>query len=79
MVQQAQRCRLVLVIHEHPTLSNAEAARQVGLSERQVRRWRHRWANGEFTISDQEGRGRKADFSPLGSRDGHRYGLPNGG
>ena len=67
-VQAAQRFRLVLLLHEHPDLSNDDAARIVGLSSRQVQRWRQRWAAGDFAIEDRTGRGRKPTFSPAGSR-----------
>ena len=70
LVQDVQRYRLALAIHEHPDLSNSDIGRRVGLSERQVRRWRHRWALGDLSVTDREGRGRKADFSPAGSRLG---------
>lgn len=79
LVQVAQRYQLVLVIHQQPTLSNAEAGSRVGLSERQVRRWRHRWAAGDFTVDDREGRGRKTTFSPDGSSDGRCHRLSERG
>ena len=79
LVQEAQRFRLVLLIHQQPTISNAEASSRVGLSERQVRRWRQRWTAGDFTVADREGRGRKTTFSPDGSSDGGRHRLPDGG
>jgi hypothetical protein len=66
-VQAAQRFRLVLLLHEQPSLRNEEAADAVGLSARQVQRWRSRWAAGDFSIEDHPGRGRKAAFSPAGS------------
>ena len=46
LVQEAQRFRLVLLIHDQPAIRNAEAGSRVGLSERQVRRWRQRGAVG---------------------------------
>ena len=64
-VQAAQRFRLVLLFMSSPPLGNDEAAAVVGLSARQVQRWRSRWAAGDFSIEDQAGRGRKAAFSPL--------------
>ena len=64
-VQSVQRFRLVLLLHEHPSLSNDEAAAVVDLSPRQVQRWRSRWASGDFSVEDRSGRGRKATFSPL--------------
>ena len=66
-VQTAQRFRLVLLLHDHPSLSSDEAADVVGLSARQVQRWRSRWAAGDFSTEDRRGRGRKAAFSPSGS------------
>ena len=67
VVQTVQRFRLVLLLHEQPSLENDEAAEAVGLSARQVQRWRSRWATGDFSIEDHSGRGRKAAFSPSGS------------
>jgi hypothetical protein len=66
-VQAVQRFRLVLLLQEQPSLSSDAAAMQVGLSVRQVQRWRSRWARGDFSIEDQPGRGRKPAFSPSGS------------
>ena len=66
-VQVVQRYRLALLLHELPSLRNDEAADMVGLSPRQVQRWRSRWASGDFSIDDQSGRGRKPAFSPSGS------------
>ena len=74
-VQIVQRFRLVLLLHEQPALGNEEAAEAVGLSARQVQRWRSRWAAGDFSIEDHPGRGRKAAFSPSGSSVDPRHGL----
>ena len=63
-VQVVQRFRLALLLHEQPTMKNDEAAKKVGLSARQVQRWRSRWAAGDFSIEDYTGRGRKPVFSP---------------
>ena len=64
-VQVVQRFRLVLLLHRQPDLRNEEAAAEVGLSARQVQRWRSRWAVGDFSIEDYSGRGRKASFPPV--------------
>jgi hypothetical protein len=64
-VQVVQRFRLALLLHEQPDMKNDEAAQEVGLSARQVQRWRSRWAGGDFSIEDQAGRGRKPVFFPL--------------
>ena len=69
-VRDVQRSRLVLVLHEHPDWNPNEAAKSVGLSARQVQRWRHRWVAGDFSIVDETGRGRKPTFSPDGPRPG---------
>jgi hypothetical protein len=73
-VQAVQRFRLALLLHETPEISSDMAGEIVGLSARQVQRWRSRWARGEYSIDDLEGRGRKATFSPAGPRTryGHR-------
>ena len=65
-----QRARLVLLLHETPTLSNAAAAALVDLHPSSIRRWRQRWAGGRFTFEDDPGRGRKPVFSP--PRQGRR-------
>ena len=67
-VQTAQRFQLVLVLQQHPSLSSEEAGAVVGMSARQVQRWRRRWVAGDFSVDDRPGRGRKAAFSPIGSR-----------
>ena len=68
--QLRQRAALVLLLSQQPLVSNSEAAQRVQLHPRSVRRWRHRWATGDFSLEDQSGRGRKADFSPSGPRAG---------
>ena len=74
-VQVVQRYRLVLLLHERPSLRNEDAAETVGLSLRQVQRWRSRWAAGDFSIDDLSGRGRKPAFSPSGPSVDSRHGL----
>jgi hypothetical protein len=68
--QVRQRAALVLLLSQQPLVSNGEAAQRVPLHPRSVRRWRHRWATGDFSLDDKPGRGRKADFSPSGPRAG---------
>jgi hypothetical protein len=74
-VQAVQRFRLALFLHEQPKLSNDDAATCVGLSARQVQRWRQRWSAGDFSIADRVGRGRKPDFSPMGPSAGASLGV----
>jgi transposase len=57
---------LVLLLHEQPALSNVEAGARVGLHPDSVRTWRKRWTQGQLTLEDRPGRGRKPVFSPLG-------------
>jgi hypothetical protein len=64
--QLRQRAVLGLLLSQQPLVSNSEAAQRVQLHPRSVRRWRHRWATGDFSLDDQPGRGRKADVSPSG-------------
>ena len=59
-----QRARLVLLLHEDPTLSNVQAPALVDLHPNSIRLWRRRWANGRFHLQDEPGRGRKPVFSP---------------
>ena len=66
-VQVVQRFRLALLLREQPDMKNDKAAKEVGLSARQVQRWRSRWAAGDFSVEDRAGRGRKPVFSPFGS------------
>jgi Homeodomain-like domain len=61
-----QRFQLALLLDLQPLLPNETAGARVGLSGRQVRRWRQRWAAGDFGVDDLPGRGRKARFSPPG-------------
>jgi hypothetical protein len=65
--QTVQRYQLVLLLHEHARLGHEEAGKRVGLSGRQVQRWRQRWMAGDFSVADRSGRGRQAVFSPVGS------------
>lgn len=64
--QLRQRAGLVLLLHEHPCLSNVEAGRQVDLHADSVRHWRRRWAGGDFSLADEGGRGTKPRLSPPG-------------
>ena len=73
--RSVQRSQLALLVHEHPDWDQERLGRQVGLSRRQVHRWRKRWSAGDFSLEDGVGRGRKADFSPSGPRFGQGSGL----
>jgi hypothetical protein len=64
--RSVQRSQLALLVHEHPDWNQERLGRRVGLSARQVHRWRKRWAAGNFALEDEKGRGRKVFFSPAG-------------
>jgi hypothetical protein len=59
-----QRAALVLLLSQQPLVSNSEAAQRVQLHPRSVRRWRHRWATGDFALDDKPGRGPQGGFFP---------------
>jgi hypothetical protein len=63
--QVRHRAALVLLLFQQLLLSNSEAAQWVPLHPRSGRRWRHRWATGDFCLDDKPGRGSKAAFPPL--------------
>src|SRR5712691_4564502 len=51
--QLRQRAALVLLLSHQPLVSNSEAAQRVQLHPRSVRRWRHRWVQGDFALEDK--------------------------
>jgi hypothetical protein len=61
---QFQRAQLVLLFHEEPSLSNVVAGAAFALHANSVRIWRRRWAQEDYSLYDQEGRGCKTTFSP---------------
>jgi Homeodomain-like domain len=63
--QLRQRAALVLLLSHQPLVSHSEAAQRVQLQPRSVRRWRHRWATGDFSLDDQPGTGPQGGFFPL--------------
>jgi len=73
--RSVQRSQLAILVHAHPDWDQERLGRHVRLSGRQVHRWRKRWAAGNFSLEDVAGRGRKADFSPSGSRMDQGPGL----
>lgn len=61
-----QRARLALLLHDEPAVTNVAAGIRCDLHPNCVRRWRQRWASGNFSFEDAKGRGRKPTFSPAG-------------
>lgn len=60
-----QRATMVVILDENPRRSSPEIAQEVGMSTNSVRRWKKRWASGDFSLEDREGRGRKPKFDGL--------------
>ncbi len=57
------RARIVLTANAHPAWSNQQIAREVGTSDRQVRKWRARWI-AVHSLADAPGAGAPRRFSP---------------
>src|SRR5215472_12295602 len=68
--QLRQRAALVCLLHREPQIALSEAAAETQMAVDSVRRWRRRWALGDFSLEDKPGRGRKPAFSPSGSGHG---------
>jgi hypothetical protein len=73
--RSVQRSQLALLVHEHPDWNQERLGQLVGLSGRQVHRWRKRWASGNFSLDDDSRRGCKVAFSPSGSCVGEGAGV----
>lgn len=58
-----KRARILLAAHDHPEWSNQQIAREVGCSDRTVRKWRRRWAERR-SIEDLPRPGAPRRFSP---------------
>lgn len=58
------RAKLALLLHDQPSVSNVAAGLELRLHPNAVRLWRRRWAEGQLSLEDQDGRGRKPTFSP---------------
>lgn len=57
------RARIVLAAHDHPEWSNQQIAREVGCTDRNVRKWRGRWVETK-SIEDLPRPGAPRRFSP---------------
>jgi transposase len=57
------RVNIVLKAYEHPEWSNQQIAKQVGTSDRQIRKWRARWATSR-SLADAPRSGAPRRFSP---------------
>ena len=59
-----QRARLACLLAADPALPHPDAAALGQMDPDTVRKWRRRWAAGDFSLADRPGRGRKPTFSP---------------
>jgi hypothetical protein len=73
-----QRARLACLLADQPSLPHPAAATLCQLWPVTVRKWRRRWAGGDFSLADRPGRGRKPTFSPAGPRRRPGAGLRAG-
>jgi len=60
---KVMRARILLAAHEHPEWSNQEIAREVGCTDRAVRKWRQRWT-ATHSLEDLPRPGAPKHFSP---------------
>lgn len=60
---KALRARILLAAYEHPEWSNQQIAREVGCTDRTVRKWRRRWVEKK-SIEDLPRPGAPRRFSP---------------
>ncbi len=58
-----RRARILLAAYDHPEWSNQQIAREVGCSDRTVRKWRRRWAERR-SIEDLPRPGAPRRFPP---------------
>jgi transposase len=58
------RAKLAEIVHENPHLAIPQAAEQLGMSQRWVRKWRKRWTQEGFSLEDRPRSGRPPTFSP---------------
>ena len=62
--RSVQRSQLAILVHAHPDWDQERLGRHVGLSARQVQRWRKRWAAGNFSLDDVAGAAARPLFPP---------------
>ena len=60
---KVQRARIVLAAYDHREWSNQQIAREAGCTDRNVRKWRRRWAERR-SIEDLPRPGAPRRFSP---------------
>lgn len=73
--QLRQRAHLACLLAESPSLGHAPAAALCQMQPDTVRKWRRRWAGGDWSLQDRPGRGRRPTFSPTGPRRHQGAGL----
>jgi hypothetical protein len=58
------RARLALLLAANPSLHHTEAAKELGIHEQTVLKWRRRWCKHGFSLNDNPRPGRPLSFSP---------------
>jgi len=65
---QVQRAKMVLMLAEHPAISNPELGRQIDVHPNTVFKWRKDWTMHGFHLDDHPRSGRPLTFSPSADR-----------
>lgn len=60
---KVRRAKIILYAHQHPEWSNQDIAREIGCSDRMVRKWRRRWHETK-SLDDLPRPGAPRRFSP---------------
>lgn len=58
------RAKLVLLLVANPSISHTEAAKELGIHEQTVLKWRRRWCKYGLSLDDNPRPGRPPTFSP---------------
>jgi transposase-like protein len=58
------RARLALLLAANPSLHHTAAAKELGVHEQTILKWRRRWCKHGFSLDDDPRSGRPSFFSP---------------
>lgn len=73
--REVRRARLTLLLAAQPQLSHPEVGQRCGLSRKTVEKWRRRWAEEGWSLTDAPRSGRPEAFSPGGPNGGESPGV----
>ena len=65
---QVQRAKMVLALSEDASIAHQKLADSAGVSHPTAQKWRKRWFEEGFTLTDHPRSGRPPDFSPSANR-----------